>query len=121
MTEQGRVGTLSNEFYRVLVSAGLVKNRTHHKDERKKGRAGHRAQSVISFHALRHTAVSLLKTAGVGEAVAMDLVGHDSAEISRHYTHVDHETKLDAVNRLPVLTMPKTATAGDGKKTPSKE
>ena len=103
VARQGRVGTLSNEFYEILVSAGLVLPRSHQRDEKKKGRTGQRSQSQISFHALRHTAVSLLKMAGVGEAVAMDLVGHDSADISRHYTHVDHATKLDAVNRLPVL------------------
>ena len=113
-TEQGRVGTLSNAFHRILVSAGLAKHRTHEKDMRKKGRSGHRKRSEVSFHALRHTAVTLLKMAGVGEAVAMDLVGHESAEISRHYTHVDHDTKLDAVNRLPVLTTARTATPAGG-------
>ena len=103
-TRQGRVGSLSNDFYEVLVSAGLVKARSHKRDESTKSkRDGKRNSSEIGFHALRHTAVSLLKMAGVGEAVAMDLVGHDSADISRHYTHVDHATKLDAVNRLPVL------------------
>jgi integrase len=116
VTRQGRVGTLSNEFYEILVSSGLAKARSHQRDEKKKGRTGRRTQSAVSFHALRHTAVSLLKTAGVGAAVAMDLVGHDSAEISRHYTHVDHATKLDAVNRLPVLTVATARPAGKGKK-----
>ncbi|TXH17581.1 MAG: site-specific integrase [Hyphomicrobiaceae bacterium] len=103
-TRQGRVGSLSNDFHEILVSAGLAKARSHKRDESAKSkRDGKRKASEVSFHALRHTAVSLLKMAGVGEAVAMDLVGHDSADISRHYTHVDHATKLDAVNRLPVL------------------
>lgn len=105
VTKQGRVGSLSNEFYEVLVSAGLAKARSHKRNENVKSRRdGKRKPSEVSFHALRHSAVTMLKMAGVGEAVAMDLVGHDSAEISRHYTHVDHATKLDAVNRLPVLT-----------------
>jgi integrase len=104
VTRQGRVGSLSNDFYEILVSAGLAKARSHKRDEKEKSkRDGKRNSSELSFHALRHTAVSLLKIAGVGEAVAMDLVGHDSADISRHYTHVDHATKLEAVNRLPVL------------------
>ena len=109
VTRQGRVGSLSNEFYETLVSAGLVKARSHKRDENEKSRrTGKRAPSLLSFHGLRHSAVTMLKLAGVGEAVAMDLVGHDSAEISRHYTHVDHATKLDAVNRLPVLTTRRT-------------
>lgn len=100
----GRVGSLSNDFYEILVSAGLAKARSHKRDEDVKSkRAGKRNSSELSFHALRHTAVSLMKIAGVGEAVAMDLVGHESAEISRQYTHVDHATKLEAVNRLPPL------------------
>lgn len=104
VTRQGRVGSLSNEFHGVLVSAGLAKERSHKREANEKSRRdGKRSASELSFHALRHSAVTMLKMAGVGEAVAMDLVGHDSAEISRHYTHVDHTTKLDAVNRLPVL------------------
>ena len=45
----------------------------------------------------------MLKKAGVGEAIAMDLVGHDSVAISRHYIHVDFQTKYEAINKLPEL------------------
>jgi integrase len=41
----------------------------------------------LSFHSLRHTAVSLLKDAGVPDAVVMALVGHESTAISQRYTH----------------------------------
>jgi integrase len=118
VTRLGRVGSLSNQFYETLVSAGLAKARSHKRNANEKSRRdGKRAPSLLSFHALRHSAVTMLKLAGVGEAVAMDLVGHDSAEMSRHYTHIDHETKLDAVNRLPVLTSTaKAATNAAGKK-----
>jgi integrase len=98
LSRHGRVGMLSNDFQEILVTAGLAKERTHKADKKNgKGRAGQRRASELSFHALRHSAVTMLKLAGVGEAVAMDLAGHDSAEISRHYTHIDHATKLDAV------------------------
>jgi hypothetical protein len=43
----------------------------------------------LSFHSLRHTAVSLLKDAGIPEAAVMELGGHDSKQMSAHYTHVD--------------------------------
>jgi integrase len=59
--------------------------------------------SEISFHSLRHTNVSLLKNAGVSDAVAQDLVGHESAEVSRLYTHIEDKTKRRAVNKLPVI------------------
>jgi integrase len=48
-------------------------------------------------------AVSLLKTAGVSDAVAQDLVGHESEEVSRLYTHIEDKAKRKAVNRLPVI------------------
>ena len=51
-----------------------------------------------------HTATSLLKTAGVSVAVARDIIGPESAEISLHPTHVDDEAKRDAVDKLPELS-----------------
>lgn len=46
----------------------------------------------------------MLKAAGVSEAVARDIIGHESAEISRHYIHVDDEAKRVAVDKLPDLS-----------------
>lgn len=115
VTRQGRVGSLSNEFYETLVSVGLVKARSHKRDENDKSRRdGKRAPSLLSFHALRHTAKTMLDLAGVGQTVSMDILGHDSAEVSRGYSHIDHATKLDAVNRLPVLTTAKATTPAGG-------
>lgn len=100
----GRAGVLSNHFGDILAAAGLTEARTHKAEEGKgKGRATRRAVSEISFHSLRHTNVSLLKNAGVSDAVAQDLVGHESAEVSRLYTHIDDKAKREAVNKLPVI------------------
>jgi integrase len=101
--KQGRTATLSNQFAQLMADAGLVAARSHQAAENGKGRAGRRATSEISFHALRHTAVSLLKSAGVSDAVAMDLAGHDSAAVSRLYTHIEDSAKRKAVDRLPKL------------------
>jgi len=60
-------------------------------------------QHGLSFHALRHTAVSLLKDAGIPEAVVMELVGHDSEAMSAHYTHVGTEALAKAVAALPKI------------------
>jgi hypothetical protein len=49
------------------------------------------------------TATSPLKNAGGPESVAMDIIGHDSAAISRHYTHVEAKAKRRALNKLPSI------------------
>ena len=58
-------------------------------------------QGEISFHSLKHTAVSLLKDAGIPEAVVMEMVGHDSEQMSAHYTHVGREALEKAAAALP--------------------
>jgi integrase len=50
---------------------------------------------------LRHTAVSLLKDAGVPDAVVMALVGHESSAMSHRYTHVGKEALARAAKTLP--------------------
>ena len=95
---------LSNQFYDILVTAGLATLRSDaNTDGTGHGRRGKRATGALSFHCLRHSATSLLKVAGVSESVAMDIIGHDSPEISRHYTHVDDAAKRAAIEKLPDL------------------
>jgi len=53
--------------------------------------------------AKRHTAVSLLKDAGIPEAAVMELVGHDSKQMSAHYTHVGREALEKAAAAFPEL------------------
>ncbi len=96
-------GTLSNGFRSVLASAGLVENSPNHQGTGK-GRDSRRATGGLSFHCLRHTHTSLLKNAGVGEGVAMELVGHDSPAISQRYTHIEGKALRRAVNKLPDVT-----------------
>jgi integrase len=79
----------------------LAQERT--KDATGEGRSSKRTINEISFHSLRHTATSWLKNAGVSEAIAMDIVGHDSAAISRHYTHIDTSSKRAALAKMPDL------------------
>ncbi|MBE7159224.1 MAG: tyrosine-type recombinase/integrase [Rhodospirillales bacterium] len=73
---------------------------------RKSTGAGHSAKrqsSEISFHALRHTATSLLKNTGVSDVVAREFIGHNSAAVSKHYTHIDTDTLRKAADRMPDL------------------
>ena len=97
----GNVGRLSNQFYDILVDAGLAPVRTHQSTG--KGRSGKRQTSEISFHALRHTATSLLKNAGVSDAVAREFIGHDSPAVSKHYTHIEQSTLREAAAKMPDL------------------
>jgi integrase len=61
--QHGRVGTLSNQFSELLVDAGLRDPQPHR--SKGKGRSGRRTGQEVSFHSLRHSAVSLLKDAGI--------------------------------------------------------
>ena len=91
--------SLSNQFRSILVSAGLAPPRAS--TGKGEGRDGKRRLNDLSFHCLRHTATSLLKNAGVSEAVAMDIIGHDSKAVSANYTHIEDEAKRKAVHALP--------------------
>ncbi|HWZ95014.1 MAG TPA: site-specific integrase [Opitutaceae bacterium] len=100
---------LSQQFHDVLVSAGLAAPRPPKWKPQGTGRESPRARSEVTFHSLRHTATSLLKNAGVSEAVARDIIGHESAAISRHYTHIDEGSKRKAIAMLPDVTALPTA------------
>jgi integrase len=94
-----RTGTLSNQFRDILVDAGLVEPRGH--EATGKGRSQAREASEISFHSLRHSAVTMLKAAGVSDFMAREIVGHESAAVSLHYTHLTTDDKRAAMQRLP--------------------
>src|SRR5207249_4191768 len=87
VSKSGKVGTLSRQFYELMVNAGLATPRPHRRAKHEPGRDGRHSTSEISFHALRHTATSLMKNAGISPAIVQDIIGHESAVISAHYTH----------------------------------
>ena len=99
-----RVGTLSNQFHDLLVKAGLLPFRSHAK--RSAGRASRRSATELSFHCLRHTATSLMKEAGIPEAVVRDIIGHESKVVSANYTHIDEATKLAALEKYSATLLP---------------
>jgi len=84
-----------------MVKAGLAEHKSHQSTG--KGRTSKRKLNELSFHCLRHTATSMLKNAGVSDAVARDIIGHDSEAISRQYTHIDLAAKRKAIEALPDL------------------
>jgi integrase len=101
------VGALSNEFHELLVEAGLAVPHVHHRTG--EGRSARRKMGALGFHSLRHTFTSWAKSVGIGSAIVQDMVGHDSAAISAHYTTIDAATKRTALDSLPDLTAPAKA------------
>ena len=97
---QRKTGHLSNQFADLLAQAGLRKKQPHRKTlDKEHGRR--RRKEGLSFHCLRHTAVTLLKEAGIPQAVVMELVGHDNEEMSQHYTRVGRTALESAARAFP--------------------
>src|SRR5216110_1799677 len=99
-----RTASLSNQFRDILVASGLVEPRPRGHKSTGKGRDQAREASEISFHSLRHSAVTMLKAAGVSDFIAREIVGHESAAVSRQYTHLTMDDKRAAMRRLPDVT-----------------
>jgi integrase len=97
-----RTGTLSNQFREILVDAGLVEPRTY--ESTGKGRSHAHEMGEISFHSLRHSAVTMLKASGLSDFIAREIVGHESSAVSRQYTHLSTDDLRSAMQRLPDVT-----------------
>jgi site-specific recombinase XerD len=93
------VSTLSLQFTNILAAVNLREAETH--QSAKKGRDTAREVATVSFHSLRHSAVSLLKAAGVPDATVMGLVGHETLAMSSHYTQVGKKSLESAVASVP--------------------
>ncbi len=90
--------TRSNQFRAKLSKVGLARP-----VKAKAGGKGRRAVSELSFHSLRHTTTSMLKSAGVADSIARAIVGHQSAAVSRAYTHLDMDTMRAAMEKMPTV------------------
>jgi integrase len=93
---------LSARFYEVMVQAGIVEARGHERTGT--GRDGKRQMNRISFHSFRYNVTSALKSSGVSDAVAMDIVGHETEAVSRNYTKISETAKREAMSKLPDWT-----------------
>jgi integrase len=94
-------GSVSNRFRELLEEAGLVPIRPANQG---KGKLAKRTVSEISFHSLRHSAVTFLKASGVNDSLAREIVGHDSAEVNQHYTHLSSEDMRNALEKMKDVT-----------------
>lgn len=93
-TVRGNAG-LSNTFSRLIAIAGIA-NPAITKATGGKSRTVYR----LSFHALKHTYVTLLATMGVSREIRMKLAGHTSSVHDR-YTHFELKTLSDSVKNFP--------------------
>ena len=88
-------GALSNEFTSLLRAYGILqpKDKEHTGDRR--------TVPVKSFHSIRHTVVTLLRSSNLFSAdVTREVVGHDSEEVERAYFTLDNAIKAQAFNYL---------------------
>ena len=68
------------------------------------GRSAARRTYGLGFHSLRHYVTTQLKASGASDSVAREIVGHESAAVSRIYSHIDTATLRIAIDRLPDIT-----------------
>jgi integrase len=97
------VSHLSREFGEILARCGMRRDAPVHHGKKEQRSGARRELNPLSFHSLRHSAVSMMKNAGVSPAVVQGLIGHESAEISAHYTHIEHKAKRKALTKLPKI------------------
>lgn len=89
---------LSFEFNAILVKAKIERDRIRVEPDGKRVVEGRR-----TFHSLRHTFASMLAKQGVSEGLRMELAGHKTPDMARHYTHHELETLRDGVGTLPTF------------------
>lgn len=54
----------------------------------------------VNFHALRHSAATLLLAQGVPSPVILDVLGHQDVRMLRRYQHVTDSLRQDAANAI---------------------
>lgn len=91
----------SNAFRTLLAEISLARPIDRTSTGEKSTR---RQPGELGFHSLRHTATTLLKSAGVSDSIAMAIVGHSSAAVSRSYTHFDDATLRTALEKMNPIT-----------------
>ena len=91
-------------------SCGIVTTEKADDDHRK------HAASVVGFHSLRHTFVSLAAAKNVPQAVLQDLVGHESKAMTAAYTHTTDAARKAAIKKLPATVFDVEPTKPKSKK-----
>jgi integrase len=75
----------------------------------------------VSFHTLRHTAVSRMVAAGIPDRIIMKIVGHTTPNMVSRYAHLAPDNLkgatdcLDGGNRTPIVQNAPSRKAGRGR------
>lgn len=65
----------------------------------------------VPLHTTRHTAATVLRAAGADEQTRMEILGHNSPEVTRIYAHADQARNTLMMDALGVLAPPETTKA----------
>lgn len=60
-------------------------------------------KTVVSFHSLRHSFVSMASTAGIPLNIVKHIVGHTSSSMTEHYNHINVLNFSKTIQQLPVI------------------
>jgi len=74
--------------------------------------------SRYSTHKLRHTAATLMYQNGVDVRVLQEVLGHESLNTTKIYTHVDNNQVRNAINANPLATVKAPGGQAPGRQTP---
>ncbi len=99
----GKTATLSNQFADLLAQAGLREKKAHRKSATEPGRGVGSSQGGLSFHCLRTTMITMGAELGIPKEVIMAIAGHDSEEMSLHYTNIGTDALERAITAFPVI------------------
>lgn len=72
-----------------------------------------RARPVVGAHSFRHTFVSKAANAGIPFAIVQQIVGHQTAEMCRHYFHEDEDATMRAFAAFPTQGPAQIENRGD--------
>ncbi len=90
-------GALSIEFTALLRAAGIITQGAGASSKRE----GRRSVSAKSFHSIRHSVVTMLRTSNfVSPDLARAIVGHDSEAVERAYFTAPIDAKLAGLTHL---------------------
>lgn len=91
---------LSARFVEIMEAANVSRGNARIVEEGNAGRTTHER----GFHSLRHTYVSALANANVGEDIRMKLAGHSDSDVHAIYSHHEVKTLAAAIEKIPGLT-----------------
>lgn len=60
-------------------------------------------KTVVSFHSLRHSFVSMASTAGIPLNIVKHIVGHTTSSMTEHYNHINVLNFSSAIQQLPTI------------------